>query len=505
MRGHPARGVVVVGGARSGNCGRRGETRTGAWRRAPRPCWHRTLPAPPSASLASPAADEEEKGAAASLVDVCDVVVVGAGPGGLAAALALQAEGFDVVVVERKPSFRRAGAAVFIWAHGINNLRVISPEACERVKRAGAEIRTIDVQRLVGDDRTETLVRAELQFWIDLFRSEPQVGVTWYELQTQLRCLLKPGTVRLGHKLAALHEDAEGVTLRFAAGAAGADEPRPILARRCVVGADGVHSTVRQFVVADGPAKPTQDDVPIWYALARNETGGGGGGGGVGAEDRGPQHDEPAFANTLRFCLNSGSGISLLDVGRGGGGDANSSDDGGDEQQQRDGEEGERLLMWGISDFQTNGGLPADSTAEQKVAYTKSLFHDESSPLVRASLAQTALSAVYETRLFERNSATSWVRGRVALLGDAAHCMYPSLGLGISTAFGDARELAKAMREARVRPSSSAGGDKEEEEAEQRALVERALLTYSRNRIPLTWVCQLGSRIMHRIFAALAK
>mmetsp|Transcript_11799 Transcript_11799/g.43135 ORF Transcript_11799/g.43135 Transcript_11799/m.43135 type:complete len:288 (-) Transcript_11799:69-932(-) len=232
---------------------------------------------------------------------------------------------------------------------------------------------------------------------------------------------------------------------------------------------------------------------------------GGGGGGGVGAEDRGPQHDEPAFANTLRFCLNSGSGISLLDVGRGGGGDANSSDDGGDEQQQRDGEEGERLLMWGISDFQTNGGLPADSTAEQKVAYTKSLFHDESSPLVRASLAQTALSAVYETRLFERNSATSWVRGRVALLGDAAHCMYPSLGLGISTAFGDARELAKAMREARVRPSSSAGGDKEEEEAEQRALVERALLTYSRNRIPLTWVCQLGSRIMHRIFAALAK
>ena len=69
-------------------------------------------------------------------VECCDVVVVGAGPGGLAAALALQNEGFDVRVVERKASFCRAGAAVFIWPHGMQNLLTICPEACEQVRSA---------------------------------------------------------------------------------------------------------------------------------------------------------------------------------------------------------------------------------------------------------------------------------------------------------------------------------------------------------------------------------
>ena len=33
----------------------------------------------------------------------------------------------------------------------------------------------------------------------------------------------------------------------------------------------------------------------------------------------------------------------------------------------------------------------------------------------------------------------------MTLLGDASHCMYPSLGLGISTAFGDAVELSRCL------------------------------------------------------------
>ena len=39
--------------------------------------------------------------------DVCDVAIVGAGPGGLAAALALQRRGYDVRVFERRRRFDR--------------------------------------------------------------------------------------------------------------------------------------------------------------------------------------------------------------------------------------------------------------------------------------------------------------------------------------------------------------------------------------------------------------
>ena len=68
--------------------------------------------------------------------------------------------------------------------------------------------------------------------------------------------------------------------------------------------------------------------------------------------------------------------------------------------------------------------------------------------------------------------------------------MYPSLGLGISTAFGDARELAKSIREGGIMPSATVqaiGDAAEEQERQQRAKKDEALATYSRNRIPLTW------------------
>ena len=95
----------------------------------------------------------------------------------------------------------------------------------------------------------------------------------------------------------------------------------------------------------------------------------------------------------------------------------------------------------------------------------------------------------------------------MTLLGDAAHCMYPSLGLGISTAFGDAVALAdclvgKAATKNDVSNKKTVGPSSN---AHDFAGVESRLEDYARRRIPVTWALQTGSRLMHGVLAATAE
>jgi 2-polyprenyl-6-methoxyphenol hydroxylase-like FAD-dependent oxidoreductase len=54
---------------------------------------------------------------------------------------------------------------------------------------------------------------------------------------------------------------------------------------------------------------------------------------------------------------------------------------------------------------------------------------------------------VFEYPMIDRDPVPTWVDGRVALLGDAAHVMYPTGSNGASQAIVDARVLAAAMLE----------------------------------------------------------
>jgi salicylate hydroxylase len=62
------------------------------------------------------------------------VAIVGAGPGGLAAAIALHKQGFDVQVYEKAQEFRPAGTGLGLLPNGLNCLDAIEPGLVETLK-----------------------------------------------------------------------------------------------------------------------------------------------------------------------------------------------------------------------------------------------------------------------------------------------------------------------------------------------------------------------------------
>ena len=423
--------------------------------------------------------------------DVCDVAIVGAGPGGLAAALALQRRGYDVRVFEQREAFRPAGVAVFIWPHGLEHLKRIDAATCARVVAAGAAIDTIAVERLdPGATEPEELLTINVAGWSERMDLPPQIGITWARLTDALRAGLEPGTIRLGHALDGVRDDAaEGVTLTFAPTRSGAPAPPPARARLCVVGADGRDSRVRAAAfgeilensaeerAADASASAA-NDANVYYALCPNPP---------------PGHGANGFvkcANELRFSLSDGAGISLLDVGRGNLDLPSANDDASfDEFDEANVDPALGQLMFGTTRFAERRMVFED--AADRLKHLKGMFA-ETTPLISAAIESANADAVVQTTLYERNGAKRWSSGRVALLGDAAHCMYPSLGLGISTAFADAVELDAQLR--RVKDDDT-----------RRMDVRDALAAYSRNRAPYARALQTVSRVMHAVLAATAE
>lgn len=64
---------------------------------------------------------------------------------------------------------------------------------------------------------------------------------------------------------------------------------------------------------------------------------------------------------------------------------------------------------------------------------------------IRALIENTAAEAIVRTDIQDRPPVSQWVRGRVALLGDAAHPMTPNMGQGGGQAVEDAVVLARCL------------------------------------------------------------
>ena len=179
-------------------------------------------------------------------------VVIGAGVGGLTAALALRHAGFEARVYERATDFAhiQRGGGLHIWPNAMRALRQI--EADGPVAAAGEPIDFVYFRNSKGRSITQ----------LDVGEIARDVGsiavnVSRASLHRALLDQLGEDAVALGAECSGFTDDGEQVTVTFADGQqARAD---------VLIGADGLQSRVRALVLGAEP--PEYSGYMAWTAV----------------------------------------------------------------------------------------------------------------------------------------------------------------------------------------------------------------------------------------------
>lgn len=180
------------------------------------------------------------------------ILVVGAGIGGLTAAIALRQAGFHVEVFERAAELKEIGAGIGISANAIRVLKHLG--LMERVVERGTVIEAAVAYTFKGD----TISR-----WPTNLTDVPIVCLHRADLQQVLFSALPPGSVHLGEEFTAFQPMGDGVTAHFASGRTVSGD--------ALIGADGLRSKVRAQLLGDG--EPVYRGYQCWRGVCTHPAG----------------------------------------------------------------------------------------------------------------------------------------------------------------------------------------------------------------------------------------
>jgi len=310
-----------------------------------------------------------------------DIIIAGAGMGGLSAALALQQAGHRVRLYERARELAPIGAAISIWPNGVKVLERLGLGPA--IAAVSGDMRSMSYH----DHQGQLLTRFSL---LPLYKAVglPARPIARAHLQRLLLEAVGTEPVTLGVGCEAVEQDEQGVTVRLSDGRlAHAD---------LLVAADGTHSRLRDWVVGQAISRDYCGYVN-WNGRVRI------------APDLADAHEWAQFVGDHQR-------VSLMPMG-------------GDE-------------FYFFFDVPLPKGTPNErSRYREELAGHFAGW----APPVQRLIERLDPQGVARVEIHDTRPLPTLVRGRVALLGDSAHAMAPDLGQGGCQAMEDAWVLARCL------------------------------------------------------------
>jgi salicylate hydroxylase len=313
----------------------------------------------------------------------CRIAIVGGGLAGLAAANALRTFGIEPEVFETAPALGEIGAAVNA-----------SPQAVKALRASGVGDEIAAVGYASPGIYTRNMLTGEHLEFNDRFKAAERYGAPYYsfhraDLLDALASKLNHSKIHLGHRLTGLEERSDRTLLAFENGAR--------VEAEYVIAADGVRSVVRHALYGDD--HPTYTGQMVWRSLLDSRD--------VPAEIVEPTGHIQWVGPGRHFIAYYIRDRKLLNIVT---------------QEDTD--------KWVEEGWSTRGD-PDEMRAS---------FPNSEPRLAKLLSIVTGCS---KWGLFTRPLTRNWGRGRIQLIGDAAHAMLPNAGQGACQAFEDAYILAR--------------------------------------------------------------
>jgi len=340
------------------------------------------------------------------------ITIIGGGIGGLFAAKALLTHGLEVAVYEQAPELGEIGVGVYLTPNSVRQLQRVGLGA--EVESWGARVGPASQYFRADGTPIAPVQVTDSSGWSANF------GMHRADFVDLLASSLPPGVIHTGHRCVGFEQPGDIARVRFANGV--------VAEADIVVGADGIHSKLRPYVFP-----PSQ---PVFH-------------GSVAYRGTVPHARAPDWPNERwQMWLGKGKHFLVFPLRAG------------------------KIINY-------VGFVPADE--EMKESWSA----PGDPNVLRAEFAGwdprienllTKVEKTFRWALYDREPMPAWTKGRLTLLGDAAHPMLPHLGQGANQAIEDGMALATIL--ARV----------------DNARAPEALLAYERLRRERVAAVQRGAR-----------
>jgi 5-methylphenazine-1-carboxylate 1-monooxygenase len=329
-----------------------------------------------------------------------DIIIVGAGIGGLTLGLALQAAGIPCRIFESAAEIRPIGVGINLLPHATAELAALGLEA------ALAEV------AITTEDATFFNRFGQLIYREPLGRAagyaHPQFSIHRGDLQMALveAFHARAGRDRLstGHHCLSVEQDDSGVSVHFSASPGGGD--RSTVRGRAVIACDGINSAIRkQFFPGEG--EPRYSGVNMWRGVTR-------------------WRPMLSGASLVRAGWLSHGKMVIYPI--------------------RQAADGLQLVNW-VAEIETPVYRKRDWSRPGSIDDFIGAFADWHFDWLDVPAFLRAADSVLEFPMVDQDPLPRWSFGRITLLGDAAHPMVPRGSNGAGQAILDARALTSALLE----------------------------------------------------------